>query len=637
MAPTISLSLLQQGQQITRNDFSWTTLGSSADITFGFRASTPGSGSEAATFSRFNANEVLATRIALQEWSDVANIRFIDAGGSGYTDNATMLFANFTGGSNSAGHAYFPVNKNLAPTSPEGDTWLNLTASPYNNFGFGSYDFYTIVHEIGHAIGLAHPGDYNAGDEGVPATYQASAQYIQDSRQYSVMSYFFASNTGASYGAPDGTTVSASTPLLADITAAQRLYGATTTTRMGDNTYGFNSNAGDQYRISAVNPQVVFTIYDNGGINTLDLSGYATNQVIDLRPGEFSNAGALTKNISIALGTVVQNARGGAGNDAIVGNASDNAIAGGAGNDLIDGGAGINSAFYSGHSGNYIVTLRAGSGPVTATVQDKTGVDGTDIVTNIQHLRFVDTTLSAPAGAAAAPAGSVGSAGSGGFDALPAFAAFDGVGPSAAAALADLSDLDLTQVLEAASLSPAAFSDLAQIFIASLNRAPDAYGFDYWAGRLVEGASLREVAVGIASSAEARGLLPLTLGTSEFVAASYYLAFGRAPDAAGLAYWQGVLQSGEVTRDGFMADLVLGTKTAGSAADIAYLANRALVGEHFALTMGINDVLQAVTVMTGVNGDSSSVGRGFDLADEFAAADALAGDELIIAITGIVP
>jgi len=38
-----------------------------------------------------------------------------------------------------------------------------------------------------------------------------------------------------------------------------------------------------------------------------------------------------------------------------------------------------------------------------------------------------------------------------------------------------------------------------------------------------------------------------------------------------------------------MADLVMGAKTGGSAADMAYLANRAAVGEHFALTKGLND------------------------------------------------
>jgi hypothetical protein len=609
MPPTVSLSLLEQGQQITRNDYSWTqALGTPVSVSYGFRSTTPGTANnEGLTFSRFNANEIVATRIALQEWSDVANIRFIDVAGANYTDDATMLFSNFFGGPNSAGHAYLPINKNTAPTSSEGDTWLNLTSSSYNNFGFGSFDFSTIIHEIGHAIGLSHPGDYNAGDEGVPATYAASAQYIQDSRQYTTMSYFFASNTGANFTVPGVGTVAASTPLLADITAAQRLYGAATTTRTGDNVYGFNSNSGEQYSISAASPQVVFTIYDNGGANTLDLSGYGTNQVIDLRQGEFSSAGVLTKNISIALGTVVQNARGGSGSDSILGNASDNAISGGPGNDVIDGGAGINTAFYSGRSGNYIVTLRAGTGTVAATVMDKTGVDGTDLISNIQHLRFADTTISPAA-----------------------------LSELSAASSPLIVDLDLTQVLEAVTLSPAVFADLAKIFIATLVRAPDALGFDYWAGRLVEGATLRDVATAIANSDEARVLLPTALSNHDFVVAAYQLALGRAPDAAGLAYWQGALQSGTAARESFILDLVMGAKAAGGG-DLAYLDNRAFVGEHFALTKGINDVAQAVAVMVGVNGDPNSITKAIEAVDAFADADAFASDELIVAIIGIVP
>jgi serralysin len=158
-----SLSLHDQGAQITRNDFSWSTLGTPATMTYAFRASAPTSPpagvNEAVNFSRFNANEILAIKIALQEWSDVARIQFVEVGGGDFTDNATMLFSNFRTPAISSGHAYLPATSNTAPTSPEGDTWLNLNASPYNNFGFGSYDFSTVVHEVGHAKGLFHPGD----------------------------------------------------------------------------------------------------------------------------------------------------------------------------------------------------------------------------------------------------------------------------------------------------------------------------------------------------------------------------------------------------------------------------------------------------------------------------------------------
>ena len=524
MAPSVSLSLLQQGQQITRNDYSWTTLGTPADVTFGFRASTSTIGNEAATFGRFNPNEVLATRIALQEWTDVANIRFIDAGGSGFTDNATTLFATFNGTGTSAGHAYLPVNKNTAPTSPRA-TLAEPSPRRRTPTSVSAATSSRPSSTIGPRDRFVPSGDYNAGDEGVPATYQASPVHPRSAAVHD-HEHFFCGQHRASYLCLGGDDCRVD-PGPRRHHRRATLYGAAMTTRTGDNIYGFNSNSAIK-RISDVNPQVVFTIYDNGGINMLDLSGYATNQAIDLRQGEFSNAGALIKNISIAPGTIVQNARGGSGNDAILANGSDNAIQGGPGNDLIDGGAGINTAFYSGASGNYIVTLNASTGVVTATVQDKTGVDGTDIITNIQHLRFADALVTAPR--------------------LGAAASLSEDAPAAASS-PNITDLDLTQVLEAASLSPAAFSDLAQVFIATLERAPDALGLDYWAGRLVEGTSLREVAASIAGSAEARALLPATLGAGEFVAAAYNLTFGRAPDAAGLAYWQGELQSGHVSRD----------------------------------------------------------------------------------------
>src|SRR3712207_7466920 len=52
-------------------------------------------------------------------------------------------------------------------------------------------------HEIGHALGLAHPGDYGAGQG---ATYASTAPYKQDSHQFSIMSYWDESETGASWG-----------------------------------------------------------------------------------------------------------------------------------------------------------------------------------------------------------------------------------------------------------------------------------------------------------------------------------------------------------------------------------------------------------------------------------------------------
>ena len=57
----------------------------------------------------------------------------------------------------------------------------------------GRYGMQTLAHEIGHALGISHPGGYNAAP-GLSITYPANAEYFQDTRAYSIMSYFEASS-----------------------------------------------------------------------------------------------------------------------------------------------------------------------------------------------------------------------------------------------------------------------------------------------------------------------------------------------------------------------------------------------------------------------------------------------------------
>jgi serralysin len=122
-----------------------------------------------------------------------------------------------------------------------------------------------------------------------------------------------------------------------DIAAIQAKYGADYTTRAGATTYGFHATAGRDVYDFTVNTRPIFSIWDGGGTDTLDASGFVQNQVINLTSGSYSSIGAFLGNIGIAYGCFIENAVGGSGNDAIYGNGVANTLRGGGGTDTIHG------------------------------------------------------------------------------------------------------------------------------------------------------------------------------------------------------------------------------------------------------------------------------------------------------------
>jgi serralysin len=461
----------------------------------------------------------------------------------------------------------------------EGDIFMNFANDiiASSSYEAGSDGFYTIIHELGHAMGLKHPFEE---DLGRPGFEDIQRDDILDVEWFTIMSYTDPFEEELERWDP-------ATPMLLDVLALQYMYGANMSTNAGNTTHVLEQ------------VDYLYSIWDASGVDTVDASqlsegwrialpDYEDTPLVETRSGfalprrEFNESLlASTPRELVWLIGDIEDAIGSAHDDVLLGTRLENVMSGQAGNDDIEGfegndtlsgGAGDDIAFYSGYQDSYTIRF----GPEGTQIEDRRADgNGIDFVSSIETLSFYEGEATST------------------FN-LERFSA-----PT------DLSDLALEAFIE--------------LYIAYFNRAPDAQGLWFWGSAFANGVvSLEQAASFFIDQAETRETYPDGLSNLEFATAVYNNVLGRAPDQDGLNFWVDVLDNAVFGRDQFILEVLGGAKadpdlSLGQSfvdqqlADRDYLATKTDIGALFAVHRGMSDVNHATTVMSLFDGTQRGV------------------------------
>lgn len=341
-------------------------------------------GNEPSNWSALNNSQVASFRQALNAWAEVANIDFIEVtDGQTYGDIRVAFSQRVSDDPNAAGWAYVP-----GEPEESGDIWLDRFAG--GTYQPGSFGYTTLLHELGHALGLGHPFETKEGNNSVLTGAEDSAQYtVMSFEDFAGVGDTFTSTGGGAYSFHPVQIIE---PMLYDILAIQYLYGPNMNTRTGNDSYSF-SNSSAELR----------TIWDAGGEDTFDLSNQNVHLQVNLNAGQFSSIGiketwqsgrgivvsAATDNIAIAYDVVIENVIGGTGDDILIGNQYANQLGGGPGSDSLIGGQGLDTAIFAEDLSNYQISAPDS----THLVISNPHTGESDILSEIEWLQFKDQTI----------------------------------------------------------------------------------------------------------------------------------------------------------------------------------------------------------------------------------------------------
>jgi Matrixin/RTX calcium-binding nonapeptide repeat (4 copies) len=297
----------------------------------------------------FYTSEQTAFHNAMQSWANVANFQLEF---SGYNDhNAEITFHSVPGNviDGALGMALPPGEPN-GNLFAQGDVMINEQAyqnNPDAALIVGSYNYFTYVHEIGHALGLAHPHDPGGTSSIYPGVNPIEPhtstgtfglnQFVWTAMSYVTINSPYSPNSDTNWGFLQG-------PMAFDIAAVQYLYGANTTYNTGNNIYSLPTVNGPGTYWSC--------IWDAGGIDTISGETATDSVVINLNNASLQNndpnAGGYISQVNNIRGgytianswgdlCVMENAIGSYYNDTLIGNLYNNNLSSGSGNDVLYG------------------------------------------------------------------------------------------------------------------------------------------------------------------------------------------------------------------------------------------------------------------------------------------------------------
>jgi hypothetical protein len=270
------------------------------------------------------------------------------------------------------------------------------------------------------------------------------------------------------------------------------------------------------------------------------------------------------------------------------------------GDDVLNGGAGVDTAIFSGPQFAYTLLIEPGE---TRIADRRPDVNGTDTLVDIEFLDFTVDIQNGP--------------------------------------------FNLQEFGGVASLSPEDFESFIELYIAYFNRAPDAIGLNFWGTAFANGTTLEQMASLFIDQDETRATYPEGTSNTDFATSVYTNVLGRTPDQAGFDFWVGLLDSGGVSRDQFILEVLRGAKSElkpeegqdfvdQQLLDRAFLENKVDIGAYFAVHRGMSDVSNATEVMALFDGSQDSIAQAFAAidADYQAALDPELG-EFLVQVIGV--